>query len=305
VGNDFKSFTSGKEECTVIAVDGNVTKIMGHIPHDIGTKVSMERADCNADRNQTCSRGLHFCSFDYLGSYHSSQGRVIIIKINPRDVTAIPNDYNDTKGRCCKLEVVGEVPEAEAKGHFPSVVEKRYTAPGWSDNVIEPARGNAESPPIIEDKGKMVLVDIETIDPLHPNDFVITFTEVVGTEPMTVKEATKLGRRDGEDQAEEDTDFSCDPFSGEHYSIVPVGVDGAYLLAFCTAYADTYFIDSERWDIQGHGYTDGARAATKDKGEQRFSPYPATEKIERSVSNQRDIYSKGFLLGYINVWAAR
>ena len=32
----------------------------------------------------------------------------MIVKINPKDVVAIPADYNNTKGRTCRYEVVGE-----------------------------------------------------------------------------------------------------------------------------------------------------------------------------------------------------
>ena len=56
---------------------------------------------------QTCSYGLHFCSEGYLR--HFGGDRVVILKINPRDVVSIPTDYNNTKGRCCRYEVIGEV----------------------------------------------------------------------------------------------------------------------------------------------------------------------------------------------------
>ena len=36
----------------------------------------------------------------------------MVLKINPRDVVSIPNDYNNQKGRCCRYEVIDEVPQA-------------------------------------------------------------------------------------------------------------------------------------------------------------------------------------------------
>jgi len=33
----------------------------------------------------------------------------VIVKINPADVVAIPSDYKNTKGRCCRYEVVAEM----------------------------------------------------------------------------------------------------------------------------------------------------------------------------------------------------
>ena len=35
----------------------------------------------------------------------------MIVKINPADVVAIPSDYNNTKGRTCRYEVVSEYKE--------------------------------------------------------------------------------------------------------------------------------------------------------------------------------------------------
>jgi hypothetical protein len=92
-----------------------------------GETPSMDRALCDLDRNRTCSRGLHACSYEYLPHFGGSTGHIMIVKINPTDVTAIPTDYNQTKLRCCKMEVVDEVPEAEVKAHFNKTVDTRYS----------------------------------------------------------------------------------------------------------------------------------------------------------------------------------
>jgi hypothetical protein len=74
----------------------------------IGDVVEKKRNEVDSDRHSTCSRGLHFCSIDYLPHYEGGLGKVMIIKINPKNVVSIPVDYNNAKGRCCKYEVVGE-----------------------------------------------------------------------------------------------------------------------------------------------------------------------------------------------------
>jgi hypothetical protein len=74
----------------------------------IGDVVEKKRNEVDNDRNSTCSRGLHFCSIEYLPHYEGGHGKVMIIKINPKNVVSIPVDYNNAKGRCCKYEVVGE-----------------------------------------------------------------------------------------------------------------------------------------------------------------------------------------------------
>ena len=75
-----------------------------------GSLIEMPRNMVDDNRNNTCSRGLHFCSREYLpfyGAYPSS--KVIMVKINPRDVVSIPTDYNNAKGRCCRYYVVKEM----------------------------------------------------------------------------------------------------------------------------------------------------------------------------------------------------
>jgi hypothetical protein len=59
--------------------------------------------------NNTCSTGLHFCSKEYLDHFGGHDSRTVILKINPRDVVSIPADYNATKGRTCRYEVIGEL----------------------------------------------------------------------------------------------------------------------------------------------------------------------------------------------------
>lgn len=81
----------------------------GTIDNSIGEVVSMDRRRVDSNRKITCSDGLHFCSYKYLPEFRGGSGyRVVILKINPKDVVSIPNDYNNTKGRCCKYQVVAE-----------------------------------------------------------------------------------------------------------------------------------------------------------------------------------------------------
>jgi hypothetical protein len=79
-----------------------------YLNHQIGNVVEMPRAFVDGDRDRTCSSGLHFCSLSYLKYYFGNSGRVVIVKVNPADVCAIPSDYKNAKGRTCRYEVVGE-----------------------------------------------------------------------------------------------------------------------------------------------------------------------------------------------------
>jgi hypothetical protein len=86
------------------------------------TVVSMERNLVDDDQNRTCSVGLHFCSRDYLN--HFGGERIVILKINPRDVVSIPNDYNDSKGRACRYEIVDEIDKDKADDAFAKSVQE-------------------------------------------------------------------------------------------------------------------------------------------------------------------------------------
>ena len=79
----------------------------GTMDNSVGKVVEMERNQVDDDKDRTCSTGLHFCSQSYLSSF--SGERTVILKINPRDVVSIPSDYNDSKGRACRYEVIGEL----------------------------------------------------------------------------------------------------------------------------------------------------------------------------------------------------
>lgn len=81
----------------------------GTMDNSPGTIVRMKQADVDPDRHNECSHGLHFCSLGYLSHYGSTYGnRVVIVKVNPRHVFAIPTDYSFQKGRASEYYVVGE-----------------------------------------------------------------------------------------------------------------------------------------------------------------------------------------------------
>jgi hypothetical protein len=87
----------------------------------------MPREQVDKDRNNTCSVGLHFCSKDYLSSYGGASGHTMIVKINPADVVSIPSDYDNTKGRTWKYEVVGEIPfEGVHKYNWSAIVDEEW-----------------------------------------------------------------------------------------------------------------------------------------------------------------------------------
>lgn len=108
----------------------------GTFDNSVGQVVEMERNAVDDNPNQTCSSGLHFCGESYLGHFGNSSQPVMILKINPADVVSIPSDYNDSKGRCCRYEVVGQVGvNTEPAEAFQEVVNRDYPAKKAADVI--------------------------------------------------------------------------------------------------------------------------------------------------------------------------
>lgn len=93
----------------------------GTMDNSVGKVVSMPRNEVDDDKDRTCSAGLHFCSEEYLS--HFGGARTMILKINPKDVVSIPADYNDSKGRACRYEVIGELTVDPGKAFVKPVQE--------------------------------------------------------------------------------------------------------------------------------------------------------------------------------------
>ena len=93
----------------------------GTIANHVGANVSMPRCYVDADPERTCSQGLHFAGKSYLD--HFSGERIMVLKIDPADVVAIPTDYNRAKGRCCAYTVVAELPLDQVPQHTWNEVE--------------------------------------------------------------------------------------------------------------------------------------------------------------------------------------
>lgn len=103
----------------------------GTMDNSVGKVLTMPRNQVDEDKNRTCSAGLHFCSYDYLA--HFGGERIVVVKINPADVVAIPADYNNSKGRTCRYEVVGEIPLNEYR--MPETTIKPFFDDSYDDGL--------------------------------------------------------------------------------------------------------------------------------------------------------------------------
>jgi hypothetical protein len=104
-----------------------------------GKVISMPREECDPNRDQTCSTGLHAAAFDYLSDYglNDSGRKVMLVKINPRDVVAVPSDYHNAKLRACQIEMLREV-AAERVEHLFTHQDHIVSEDGWIEDATYP-----------------------------------------------------------------------------------------------------------------------------------------------------------------------
>lgn len=83
--------------------------------YSIGAIASEPRSIVVSDPSITCARGLHFCSWNYATGFFNdpNKDRMVVVKVNPKDVVSIPTDHNNEKGRCCEYQIYYEIPMEE------------------------------------------------------------------------------------------------------------------------------------------------------------------------------------------------
>jgi hypothetical protein len=83
----------------------------GQLDNSIGSVVRVPRNRVDDNHSKDCSYGLHAGNLKYVeffGNYiQPNPDRVVIVKINPKDVVSVP-DYHTDKLRCCEYIVVGD-----------------------------------------------------------------------------------------------------------------------------------------------------------------------------------------------------
>jgi hypothetical protein len=89
----------------------------GTFDNSVGTICEIPRNKVDNNRDAGCSHGLHVGAIDYAKSYgginiddedNDGGNKLMICKVNPRDVVSVPTDSKFQKLRCCRYEVVAE-----------------------------------------------------------------------------------------------------------------------------------------------------------------------------------------------------
>ena len=100
----------------------NGEEFHGHIPNRPGTVVSMARSLVVDDPHIGCSVGLHAGTYSYADQFRGWNSRyttrIILVKINPRDVVSVPVDEQDRKMRVARYTVLSEIEERLATAFY-------------------------------------------------------------------------------------------------------------------------------------------------------------------------------------------
>lgn len=85
-------------------------KHSGTVYNGVGTVVPrMSWSEVDTDNENTCSRGYHACSKEYISHFNGEGDRLVTVAVYPEDVGAIPSDYNQSKLRCRQYEVICDI----------------------------------------------------------------------------------------------------------------------------------------------------------------------------------------------------
>lgn len=99
---DFTSINSGPGIVNNVEFTGDT-----HLDNSPGNIVEFPRTKVVANSSIGCAVGLHAGTHRYASSF--AQGRLVLVKINPRDVVSVPTDCDAQKLRVCRYEVLEEV----------------------------------------------------------------------------------------------------------------------------------------------------------------------------------------------------
>lgn len=286
----------------------------GTVSYKPGETPSMPREQCDENRYQTCSRGLHACSYSYLPTFHGGRGKTVLVLIDPQDVTAIPTDYNQAKLRCCKMVVIDQVEYEKVEGHLSKGVEDRFTQPVplepeivkdeayWAEQGAEAGKEAGE-----DDRGDEYApsFDIPELIAGGPAEYQLAYTNAFTNayhtafhHKPTPAEAFAKGVEDGENGNPtdiEDFDWSdgdeFDEFEGDY----------AYILGYATGFMKDRKLDEyASGTAVAHGSEDAAKKveAISEAGDVDINPEDGA-RWNVVPSAQEDAYRFGFINRYV------
>ena len=133
VQSDFWSKTGG----SITVIKGKVNA-EGKIFNGVGEEIVVDRGDVDDNCNNTCSKGIHAGSVKYATDF-ASDGKIVIVKINPKDCVSVPTDCDGQKLRTCAYTVIGEEYRSLSDVHDINYdkTKETYTPSDWMGTAYE------------------------------------------------------------------------------------------------------------------------------------------------------------------------
>jgi len=258
------------------AVRSDYTDIYsGKFLNSVGSVVSMPRNMVDDNYGIDCSKGLHVGALDYVvgyghfvkGEVRSANGnRLLIVKVNPKDVVSVPKYEGHTKMRVCEYTVASEILDVVKeldKVVYTSNAEEINT--DWDYNQ-EPTDGACEDDYSCDSKSSTTS-KVDTTSPWNAESY---------------SEGYELGESDinGDMQYGTSRDYSRE-------NSYRIGYNDGYNQR--TNQADSDIPDDE--DADDDEYTDGYIQGEHDA---RYDLPYQTNLINDASDEHRDGYSDGF-----------
>jgi len=105
VNNDFYSKQGNKD---TVVVRGNVAA-NGSIYNGVGEMIEVARRSVDDNKENHCSFGLHVGSYDYANNWAGSDGRLLVVEVDPADAVSVPTDCEYQKLRVSKYRVLSDI----------------------------------------------------------------------------------------------------------------------------------------------------------------------------------------------------
>lgn len=109
--NDIKIDSAGYIWAYKAITDDWKDKHSQTISNKVGNFVKVDRDSVDPNRFAACSHGLHVGSMGYVRSFWNNCGKIIYVRINPKDVVSVPKDHSCMKMRVCAYQVMAEFRE--------------------------------------------------------------------------------------------------------------------------------------------------------------------------------------------------
>lgn len=100
---DFTSKHSGP------GIVNNVEYTYAALNNSPGNVLEFPRSKVDDRSNIGCSVGLHAGTYKYASDFAGTWGKLVLVKINPRDVVSVPTDCDAQKLRVSRYEVLEEI----------------------------------------------------------------------------------------------------------------------------------------------------------------------------------------------------